>query len=117
MFTMLPFRRGSRLLQALVLSLVLTSFTSKAEIVDLTVDEFYEYVTTGEALIIDVRTTISWFSGHIENATYFRNFVPFLQVTPADQINATLQRIGIFPCLLHCTTIGKCLLFVLLLTF
>jgi hypothetical protein len=114
---------------------VATTRTARAEILSLTPDEFHEIALTGEALIIDVRVVSAFVAGrrcifvlysygrpptrfshqfvslhtqgHIENTTYFRNFVSFLSVTPAEDINTTFKAVGMYPCLVHCTTIGE----------
>jgi hypothetical protein len=79
---------------------------SGGRIVDLTPEQFHSIANTGEALIIDIRNEVGWNWGHIENATYIRNFVPYMQRAEPWQINASLQLLGLMPCLEHCTTIG-----------
>jgi Rhodanese-like domain len=73
---------------------------------EITAQRFYELSTTGQVdLIVDVRTQEEWDTGHIPNATLVANFGGLLSNTPAEEINATLQSLGLFTCL-HCTTIG-----------
>lgn len=71
--------------------------TTNAQVIQLTVDEFYDLSTTGQLdLVIDVRTEREWNEGHIENATFVVSLQNTLATTTDYQ--ATLQELGLWGC-------------------
>jgi len=80
----------------------------QGEIVSISIDEFYTLTTTGQVdLVIDVRTDMEWTGGHVENATLVANLATILDETPMEQMDATLEDLGILRCR-NCPLIVYC---------
>jgi hypothetical protein len=105
---MQPIRVAPSWLLSFLCLLVLSPLLNHAvQAVDLKVEQFYAMATRGEVnVIVDVRNRDEWDTGHIENATLAANLGGILSSTPTADINATLQSMGILPCL-NCPTVSK----------